>query len=125
MLAVIGRSPSYPEAQWRTARAVAERFRIFKLHEPAVSTSAVHLGQVLDLSGRRDEALEAFLRRALDRIREGRVKRQTPAFVDKLMTTPNSALVGGAVRAFVEGLRHPRWIGLDLDRALWASGPRS
>jgi ThiF family protein len=36
-----------------------------------------------------------------------------------------AALVGGAVRAFVEGLPHPRWIGLDLDRALWASGPRS
>ncbi|HKA59877.1 MAG TPA: hypothetical protein VKD28_14745, partial [Gemmatimonadales bacterium] len=28
MLAVIGRSPSYPEAQWRTARDVAERFDI-------------------------------------------------------------------------------------------------
>ena len=28
MLAVIGRSPSYPEAQWRTAREVAERFDI-------------------------------------------------------------------------------------------------
>ena len=28
MLAVIGRSPSYPEAQWRTARAVTERFDI-------------------------------------------------------------------------------------------------
>src|SRR5512145_2147495 len=28
MLAVIGRSPSYPEAQWRTARAVADRFDI-------------------------------------------------------------------------------------------------
>ena len=28
MLAVIGRSSSYPEAQWRTARAVAERFDI-------------------------------------------------------------------------------------------------
>jgi pyridinium-3,5-biscarboxylic acid mononucleotide sulfurtransferase len=28
MLAAIGRSPSYPEAQWRTAREVAERFDI-------------------------------------------------------------------------------------------------
>jgi uncharacterized protein len=28
ILAVIGRSPSYPEAQWRTARQVAERFDI-------------------------------------------------------------------------------------------------
>jgi uncharacterized protein len=28
MLAAIGRSPSYPEEQWRTARAVAERFDI-------------------------------------------------------------------------------------------------
>src|SRR2546423_15420299 len=28
MLAAIGRSASYPEAQWRSARAVAERFDI-------------------------------------------------------------------------------------------------
>jgi uncharacterized protein len=28
LLAVIGRSPSYPDAQWRTAREVAERFDI-------------------------------------------------------------------------------------------------
>jgi uncharacterized protein len=28
ILAVIGRSPSYPDAQWRTARQVADRFDI-------------------------------------------------------------------------------------------------
>lgn len=33
-----------------------------------------------------------------------------------------AALVGGAVRAFVEGLPRPRFIGLDLDRAVWAAG---
>ena len=33
-----------------------------------------------------------------------------------------AALVGGAVRGFVDGLPRPRWIGLDLDRALWAAG---
>jgi hypothetical protein len=33
-----------------------------------------------------------------------------------------AALVGGAVRAFVEGLPRPRFIGLDVDRALWAAG---
>lgn len=35
-----------------------------------------------------------------------------------------AALVGGAVRAFVDGVPRPRWIGLDLDRALWAAGER-
>jgi hypothetical protein len=33
-----------------------------------------------------------------------------------------AALVGGALRAFVAGLPRPRWIGLDLDRGLWAAG---
>ena len=33
-----------------------------------------------------------------------------------------AALVGGSLRAFVEGLPRPRWIGVDLDRALWATG---
>ena len=33
-----------------------------------------------------------------------------------------AALVGGAVRGFVDGVPRPRWIGLDLDRALWAAG---
>ena len=33
-----------------------------------------------------------------------------------------AALVGGAVRAFVEGLARPRFIGLDVDRALWTVG---
>jgi hypothetical protein len=28
------------------------------------------------------------------------------------------------LRAFVEGLPRPRWIGVDLDRALWAAGSR-
>jgi hypothetical protein len=33
-----------------------------------------------------------------------------------------AALIGGALRAYVEDLPRPRWIGVDLDRALWASG---
>ena len=33
-----------------------------------------------------------------------------------------AALVGGAVRAFVEGLPRPRLIGFNLDRAVWAVG---
>lgn len=35
-----------------------------------------------------------------------------------------AALVGGSLRAFIEGLPRPRWIGVDLDRALWATGRR-
>lgn len=33
-----------------------------------------------------------------------------------------AALIGGALRAYVDDLPRPRWIGVDLDRALWASG---
>jgi len=36
-----------------------------------------------------------------------------------------AALVGGSLRAFIEGLPRPRWIGIDLDRALWAAGRRA
>ena len=37
-----------------------------------------------------------------------------------------AALVAGALRGFIEGLpARPRWIGLDLDRGLWASGRRA
>ncbi len=35
-----------------------------------------------------------------------------------------AALVGGALRAFVDGMPRPRWIAVDLDRALWVSGAR-
>lgn len=41
-------------------RFVADRYRALEVYEPAVSTSALHLGQVLDLSGRRDEAKQAY-----------------------------------------------------------------
>ncbi|MFQ5599574.1 MAG: ThiF family adenylyltransferase [Candidatus Krumholzibacteriia bacterium] len=33
-----------------------------------------------------------------------------------------AALVGGALRGLVDDLPRPRWIALDLDRAIWASG---
>jgi tetratricopeptide (TPR) repeat protein len=46
-------------------RSVTERFRAFEVYEPAVSTSALHLGQILDLSGRREDAKAAY-RIALD-----------------------------------------------------------
>ncbi len=36
-----------------------------------------------------------------------------------------AALVGGALRAFVHGLPRPRWIAVDLDRALWVTGQRT
>ncbi len=36
-----------------------------------------------------------------------------------------AALVGGAVRAFVDRLPRPRWIAIDLDRALWVAGARN
>jgi hypothetical protein len=36
-----------------------------------------------------------------------------------------AALVGGALRAFVDGSPRPRWIALDLDRALWVAGSRA
>jgi hypothetical protein len=35
-----------------------------------------------------------------------------------------AALVAGSLRAFIDGLPRPRWIGFDLDRALWAAGQR-
>ena len=41
-------------------RFVADRYRALEVYEPAVSTSALHLGQVLDLSGRREEAKKAY-----------------------------------------------------------------
>ncbi len=41
-------------------RFVADRHRALDVYEPAVSTSALHLGQVLDLSGRREEAKQAY-----------------------------------------------------------------
>src|SRR5262249_45529759 len=46
-------------------RFVADRYRALEMYEPAVATSALHLGQVLDLSGRREEATKAY-RLALD-----------------------------------------------------------
>jgi len=33
-----------------------------------------------------------------------------------------AALIGGALRAFVDGLQRPRCIALDLDRGIWAAG---
>src|SRR5262249_41694159 len=36
------------------------------------------------------------IRRALDRIKEGRAKRQLPPWMDKLLSTPNAPLVVGA-----------------------------
>jgi hypothetical protein len=39
---------------------------------------------------------ETGIRRALDRIKEGRVTRQIPAWLDKLAQTPNAAVIGGA-----------------------------
>jgi hypothetical protein len=41
-------------------RDVTDRSRAFDVYEPAVSTSALHLGQVLDLAGRREEAKKAY-----------------------------------------------------------------
>lgn len=41
-------------------RFVTDRYRALEVYEPAVSTSALHLGQVLDLSGRREEAKKAY-----------------------------------------------------------------
>jgi aminopeptidase N len=41
-------------------RFVADRYRALGVYEPAVSTSALHLGQVLDLAKRREEAKEAY-----------------------------------------------------------------
>jgi hypothetical protein len=33
-----------------------------------------------------------------------------------------AALVAGALCAFVDGIRRPRWIAIDLDRAQWVVG---
>ena len=49
----------------RAFREVLDRYASLGVHEPAVTQSAVHLGQVLDLTGRRDDALAAY-RRALE-----------------------------------------------------------
>jgi tetratricopeptide (TPR) repeat protein len=46
-------------------REVLDRHASLGVYEPAVTRSAVHLGQVLDLSGRREDALAAY-RRALE-----------------------------------------------------------
>ncbi|HET9158165.1 MAG TPA: M1 family aminopeptidase [Myxococcaceae bacterium] len=49
----------------RAFREVLDRHASLGVYEPAVTQSAVHLGQVLDLTGHRDEALAAY-RRALE-----------------------------------------------------------
>ena len=49
----------------RALRLVLDRYASLGIYEPSVTLSAVHLGQVLDLAGRRNEAL-AFYRRALE-----------------------------------------------------------
>ena len=49
----------------RAFREVLDRHASLAVYEPAVTKSALHLGQVLDLAGRRDEALAAY-RRALE-----------------------------------------------------------
>jgi len=41
-------------------RAVLERYRSLDVYEPAVSLSQLHLGHVLDLAGRRDDAKAAY-----------------------------------------------------------------
>jgi tetratricopeptide (TPR) repeat protein len=41
-------------------RFVTDRYRALEIYEPVVGTSALHLGQVLDLSGRREEAKKAY-----------------------------------------------------------------
>jgi len=49
----------------RAFRLVLDRYASLGVYEPAVTLSAVHLGRVLDLAGRRDEALAVY-RRALE-----------------------------------------------------------
>jgi hypothetical protein len=49
----------------RAFRGVLDRHASLGVYEPAVTQSALHLGQVLDLAGRREEALAAY-RRTLD-----------------------------------------------------------
>lgn len=41
-------------------RFVMERSKALGIYEPAVGASALHLGQVLDLAGRREEAVQAY-----------------------------------------------------------------
>ncbi len=48
----------------RAFRGVLDRHASLGVYDPAVTQSALHLGQVLDLAGRREEALAAY-RRAL------------------------------------------------------------
>ena len=54
----------------RELRVVLERHASLDVYEPAVTRSAAHLGQVLDLEGRREQALVAY-RRALDLPEQG------------------------------------------------------
>jgi hypothetical protein len=54
----------------RAFREVLDRYGSLGVYEPPVTQSAVHLGQVLDLTGHRDDALAAY-RRALELPEQG------------------------------------------------------